>query len=172
MEFSVVTEYNYKRRVRFTDYYSTHRVILWVLIGIFALYGIYWIRDMILNGVWLYYNLFPLIYCLFFIILLVFSYFILPRIRLRKSDANNLTCTLTFNEDAFVMVTDSPLVQENSRISYEQIYKVAEGKEDMYIFLTKRNALIVDKSGFVQGDESKLKAFLSTKLDKKKIRFK
>ncbi len=171
MELSVVTEYNYKRRVRFTDYYFTHRIVLWVLIGIFAADGIYWIWDMILNGVWLYYNLFPLIYCLFFILLLVFSYFIFPRIKLRRSAANNLTCALTFHDDAFVMVTDSPLVQENSRISYEQIYKIAEGKEDMYIFLTKRNALIIDKSGFVQGDEHQLKDFLSTKLDKKKIKF-
>ena len=52
----------------------------------------------------------------------------------------------------------------DAKVSYLKVYKIIETKESYYIFLTREDAFIVSKLGFLKGNELDFTKFLKKKL--------
>ncbi len=57
----------------------------------------------------------------------------------------------------------------SSKLRYYKLYKVYENDDSFYLYLNKNNAFILEKNGFIIGDEKSFKSFIKNKV---KFRFK
>lgn len=79
-------------------------------------------------------------------ILYVFMYLILPRITVKKAKNLNTTIIYCFEEDCFKISASNDYAQETSTVKYSLISKVGRRDNDLYLFISKNQAYIVDLS--------------------------
>ena len=105
----------------------------------------------------------PLVLVIFIDAVSVYTYFIHPRVTVRKALALNTAVHFEFNDENYTVSAKSDKIDENSTSAYSTISKVTETKDFIYIFISKVQAFIVDKNGFTEGTPDGLIDFLVSK---------
>lgn len=107
--------------------------------------------------------------CLGLILLyLGYSYFILPYIQYRSlGNLKDAVNAFTFSDDGFMVVGKTPGNCGESEISYTMVEQVIESTKYFFIFHTKNQAFVVEKSTFSGGTPEELRDKLSVLLGKK-----
>lgn len=173
MEIVVNTIYTYERLVKFNNFYAKRRKGLWIIMGIFS--GLYLLMFLAEYVMFRYVNMDYLMYLLLFLLLTIFYLVMLvvvPRARLKKSKVLGGLTTFTFKDTHFESKHQSALISEVRNNSYELIYRIMEDNENIYLFVSRNQACILDKNGIENGTVESLKAFLRTKVEPKKIKLK
>lgn len=93
----------------------------------------------------------------------IFCYFVLPRFTINKEPGLNANILFEFYEDFFKISGTSKNGTESSESNYSSIIKIMESKQDVYLFISRQQAFILDKSGFTMGNPEELINFLKDK---------
>ena len=102
------------------------------------------------------------------ILLMVYMYFIFPYIQYRSlSKLKDAVNTYTFFDDNFKVVGKTPGNFGESEIAYTMVERVIESTKYFFIFHTKNQAFVVEKSTFSGGTPEELRDKLSVLLGKK-----
>ena len=87
----------------------------------------------------------------------------LPRLANKKSPSLNANIIFCFDEEEIKVFEETDTINGMATVKYAGIVKVTEDKKNVYLFISRSSAYIVDKNGFEQGTEQELKDFLLTK---------
>lgn len=99
----------------------------------------------------------------------LYYYFISPKLEIRKiREDDYVTNYYEFDETIIKIWTEYKGKKEQSKLFYQKIYKVCEGKNAFYIFVDKYNTLIITKSAITGGSVDDLRAHLSAKVTGRK----
>ncbi|MBR5280655.1 MAG: YcxB family protein [Clostridia bacterium] len=116
-------------------------------------------RLLILLGIWL---LMILLECL--------AFFIYPKIQFKAmAKLQNAENQYTFCDDVLKVVTVSDYLQGSEELQYSLFVKVYETSEFIFLFQTKTQVLIVDKSTIENGTEEELHEKLTASVQGKYI---
>lgn len=172
MQLEVSTVYDKKRLVRLSDYVHRSKTFLWWIMGIctFLVCGD-WIASLILQLDTSSLR-FPLTYIIVFDVLYLFLAFLLPRLTVKKAKNLDSEVTYCFTEENIQTTAKNRFVDENSIVRYDILTKIARNKSDLYLFVSRYQASIVDISGLSPDETAQLKAFLQTKVKPKKFKWK
>lgn len=77
-----------------------------------------------------------------------------------------------FSEDSMYVHSDSELHKTDSTMKYEVLFKVMETEERLFLFQTKAQAFVVDKSTIEGGSIEDLRKVIKDVLGKKYIKCK
>lgn len=72
--------------------------------------------------------------------------------------------TFVFYQDEFLLSSESPMFQGNSKMKYSAMHKVYETQNYMYLFLTSAQAYLLDKSKLASETVEELRARISRQL--------
>ncbi len=97
---------------------------------------------------------------------------ILPRVGLEKSLTYNAAVKFTFNEDNYTVESQLKNGTNSSTSDYFTIKKVENQKTDVYLFVNRRQAFVVDVSDFPPEKLWVFKDLLYRKVPAKKIKWK
>ena len=163
MVFSVNTVYNKERLLRYNDFVSIRKRFFWTLIIVCSvlIYSVF-IFDRVMH-----FDNAVILFCFFMTValdfIIVFSTFILPRITIKKSLSLNAQITSEFGEESFKITASTPLTSESMDVKYSALVKVMESDKDIYLFISRQKAYVLDKDGFTLGTPKGLVDFLVSK---------
>lgn len=107
---------------------------------------------------------FSFYFIIFFDAVYAFACFLLPIITIKKSKSNNITVNYIFGESTFFMSAQTVNGTEKAELPYANIIKALESKNDIYLYIGKNQAYIVDKSGFTEGTLDGFKGLIRAKV--------
>ena len=155
------------RLLRFSNYVGLHKIKLWlILLAVTALVTVPFILQFTGFGV----DAKVIIaFCLVLIVDIFYlvSYFVVPRYALNRSPLLGLTIVFTFLDSIFAMDALTKKGSDRSTFKYSELVKVRESKQDLYLYITKSQAFIVDKSGFSEEELAELKNYINSKIEGK-----
>ena len=156
-----------ERLLRFSNYVGLHKIKLWlILFAVTALVTVPFILQFTGFGV----DAKVIVaFCLVLIVDIFYlvSYFVVPRYALNKSPLLGLTIVFTFLDSIFAMDALTKKGSDRSTFKYSELVKVRESKQDLYLYITKSQAFIVDKSGFSEEELTELKNYINSKIEGK-----
>ena len=170
MPIEINTVYDKERILAFNDFIAKSKAGYWVFMGVCS------VIVLVCMGLCaaldaLNMNLILLTALMLFIdILYVFVYVAVPRITLKKNKNVGTCVKYTFRDDCFTIEAENPNVQESSTVKYAAIQRVRQGGGDIYLFMSKLQAYIVDTSALSEPELEALKALLKNNIDSKKIK--
>lgn len=140
-------------------------IIALALISIFVIF-----RDSLLDST---YSIVLITLLAFLTVMTSFSYFILPIISYRSmKKLAGIRVDFVFSEDSMYVHSDSELHKTDSTMKYEVLFKVMETEERLFLFQTKAQAFVVDKSTIEGGSIEDLRKVIKDVLGKKYIKCK
>lgn len=74
----------------------------------------------------------------------------------------------TFHDDKIVVEGVSETAKESIVINFDQITRIHESGRYLFMYVAKHNELLVDKSGFSEGDATKVKELLKLNIKRNK----
>ena len=163
MNFSVQTVYDRERLLRYQNFVALRKSVFWfVMIACTVLvticlainYALDLHSSTVRNEVLLIYFI-DLIY--------VFAYFVLPRFTINKNHSLNANLIFEFQESTFKVLVTTKNATDSSELNYSIISKVMESKQDVYLFISRRQSYVLDKSGFTIGNYEDFLKFLKEK---------
>ena len=164
MYFSNKTIYDKKRLVRFNDFCVLKKRVFWgfmiicsTLVLLTYVFSVIAIPDN--NDTITFLSIISLAYDA----IILMCYFVFPRISIKKSPAFNAETSFEFDEDGFKVCANTSNLKESTELKYSSLVKVMEGKQDIYLFISKRQGYIIDKSGFTAGNPEDFIIFLQSK---------
>ena len=171
MKITAKSKFNYKTIrdfIRTTSFYKTNPMKkLVIYCAIFAVLAVSILLEMYLLGPQTYLTV-MLIVALVVVLLELYIYFILPRIQYNAlGQMKGCTNEFTFTDDSIRLVSLDNGFSGESRIDYKVLNRTIETGKYFYIFQTKSQALIVDKSTIAGGTPEELRQKLQTVLGKK-----
>lgn len=111
---------------------------------------------------------FTLIWFGFMLLFNGYMFFVVPRIDFRRLGAmKNAKCEYVFSDNGMQITKRSEQYNGNSECAYGVIPKVLETSKYLYIFQTKNQASIVDKTTLSEGDMERLRNTLKEKISGK-----
>ena len=168
MKLTARTVNNKERLLRFSNYVGLHKMWLWIALFVATvLVTIPFVMMFTGAGVDAKVIIaFVLVLGLDFFY--VSSYFILPRATMKKSPLLGVTIVFTFLDSIFAMDALTKKGSDRSTFRYTDLVKIGENKDDLYLYITRSQAFIVDTSGFSNEETAELKAYIKSKIDSKK----
>ena len=113
--------------------------------------------------------------CLIMVLLLdilyPFAFFVLPRMQVKKNKMLNMRLEYTFDVDSFSLQAENQYTAESATVQYAAITKVSKNKSDLYLFLSSRQAYVVDLSALSPKQIDTLKDIMIAKIPQKKIKW-
>lgn len=173
MAINVTTVYTKENLIKFNDYIAKSRKVFWsigtvwtaILIITYVLFNFKWrIHEPFVNTITYVYIVLDLFY--------IYSYFIHPRLSVKKSKFLNSVIKYSFNEDSFQTEVESQEINETATVKYSVIKKIVKQKEHVYLLVSRVQGHIVDVSDLDEEQLSQLKALLKTKVPAKKFKWK
>ena len=153
--FSFYKGKNYKTRRRI--YFFLWPVLMLLLLGLIVFDVV---TDTVGEMRWTVVPLF--FFCLF---VWVGMSYLLPSILFNRSKKLlGIENTFVFYEDEFLMSSESPLFQGNSRMKYSAMHKVYETENYIYLFLTSVQAYLLDKGKIAGETVEELRGLISRQL--------
>lgn len=76
----------------------------------------------------------------------------------------DFTCEYMFGADGIEAKSSRPEVNTNANYHYNAIVKAYEFRDAFYLYIDKRQAILVNKNGFTQGNAEELRAVLKEKI--------
>ncbi|MBE6649250.1 MAG: YcxB family protein [Ruminococcaceae bacterium] len=102
----------------------------------------------------------------------LFIEIILPRVSLKKSPVLNASVNFTFNEEDYCVESQIKDGTTSTKCNYSTIKKVENRKTDVYLFVNRRQAYVVDVSSFSNEKLWIFKDLLYRKIPAQKIKWK
>ena len=166
MEILNTTHYDKKRLLKFNSFTVSRNIGIWIIISIatalvsacYVLQFLFLERSTAIS--------FSFFFIIFFDVLYVLMAFVFPAISIKKSKSNNITIHYVFKDNTFFMSAETPIGTEKAELPYGNIIKASEAEDDIYLYIAKNQAYIVDKSGF---PDNNLTAFKNLICEKVKI---
>lgn len=172
MPINVSTVYDRERILRLKNYFARSKFVFWIVMGIasllvFASFTLLAILDALSFQIWA-----CLISVIFIDILYLFSYLVLPRIALNKNKSLNVKITYSFDTDSFQLNAVNEHMNENMTAKYTMLIKVVKENTDLYMFISNRQAYVVDLSGLSEEQCDALKETMEKHIRPNKIKWK
>lgn len=168
----ITTVYTRERLLRFNSYVARSKTALWWIIGICTL-------IVIACTAWLHYwgladseSDRHLLYILLLDGLFLFLYLVLPRFTVKKQRSLNATVTYTFEQEQFRLAASGPLAEETATIRYGALRSIAKNKTELYLFVSRAQAYVVDLSALSEQELAGLKALLEGTVKPRKFKWK
>lgn len=115
-------------------------------------------------------------FCCFMIavmdIVLLFSAFVAPRLKVNKSNALDATLNYTFKDVEVAVNVDSKDITDSATIKYSAFVKVGKNGDDVYLFISNRQWYTVDLSSLTDLEVLALKSLVTSHLPPKKVKWK
>ncbi|MDL2292184.1 YcxB family protein [Acholeplasma sp. OttesenSCG-928-E16] len=73
-----------------------------------------------------------------------------------------------FNEEGFSVTSSTKGNKSTTNYDYDKIVNIKKDQNNIYLFITKKSAFIIDNQGFTNGNKEELLALLSSKVEIKK----
>ncbi len=99
-------------------------------------------------------------------------FFLIARLEASRSRSLNSTVNYTFAPEGFSEETVNDNYKESSEVKYSALVKVVKNKNDLYLFIARNMAHIVDLSELSEDEVLALKAFVTADLPQGKIKWK
>ena len=172
MPINVSTVYDRERILRLNNYFARSKFVFWIVMGIASLlvmasFTLLAILDALSFQIWA-----CLISVIFIDILYLFSYLVLPRIALNKNKSLNVKITYSFDTDSFQLNAVNEHMNENMTAKYTMLIKVVKENTDLYMFISNRQAYVVDLSGLSEEQIEILKETMEKHIRPNKIKWK
>ena len=171
MPITVSTVYTKERLIRLQHFTAANNPVFWTIMIFCTLLVIgcrVWLASLSLSGddMDLY-----LLYILVMDVVLLFLYFVLPYLTVKKEKSLDAKLTYTFEESQFHIEASSALISEALTSQYTAIYRVARNKTDLYLYCNRTTAFIVDLSALSEEQLALLQQTLKAAIPAKKIRW-
>lgn len=172
MELKISTVYTKQRLVRFNDYFWAQRK------GFFATFVV---CTLLVWGCTIFLSIFDALsdtirLCCGMVtvldITLIFSAFVLPRLTVKKSPAIDAMMEYCFNEEDINISSETKTEKGSVTYKYAAIVKVGKRNDDLYLFISARQAYIVDVSNLSEIELLALKALVTSHLPARKVKWK
>ena len=164
MEFSAATVYTYERLYGFNLFVAKKKLWFWILLAISTLTCIMAFSMSLIAGNVGFIEIFLIASVIFVDVISVITYFVIPRSAIKNSPALNSTVIFEFYHDCLKICAETKLGKEASELLYSSIVKYDESKGDIYLFISKNQAFIVDKAAVSEGAAEKLTEFLKLRI--------
>lgn len=171
MPITVSTVYTRERLIRMQHFTAANKPVFWTIMILCTLLVIgcrVWLASLSLPGDDMDLYLF---YILVMDAVMLFLYLVLPYLTIKKNKSLDATLTYTFEEEQFHIEASSALVTESLTSQYAAIYRVARNKTDLYLYINRLSAYIVDLSALSQEQLALLQQTLKAAIPAKKIRW-
>ena len=172
MELKISTVYTKQRLVRFNDYFWAQRK------GFFATFVV---CTLLVWGCAIFLSIFDALsdtirLCCGMVtvldITLLFSAFLIPRLTVKKSPTINAVMGYSFNEEEMKITAETNTENASVTLKYAAIVKVGKKNDDLYLFISARQAYIVDVSALSEIELLALKALVTSHLSARKVKWK
>ena len=163
MYFSNKTIYDRKRLIRFSDFCVLKKKFLWVAMIICSAVVLITELPSLITDPHDTFSKIYLIVVLALFILLLFLLFIAPRIGIKKSPAYEAQHSYEFEDEVFKIDSTLKNGKDSLELKYSSLVKVMESRDDVYLFISNRQAYVLDKSGFTAGNPEDFVIFIQSK---------
>ena len=157
MDITVTTCYDYKQLLRFQYFHLLQRKAMWFFIAICdALLIWLFISAYILYGFCpeVYFDLAMLLTVGLGVPVISWG---IPRLKTKKAASLDAVCYYSFGAEGFYLKSESEKFKEDAFIKYRSLCRVYESKKCYYVYISKMQAYILDKSGFTEGSPEDLR---------------
>ena len=152
-----------KRIARLFRHFWSKRIAIWILLGIATAVSLLSIVITVFGEEFEAQKLIsPIIIITFDALIPLYCFGITP-LTAKRSPLMDSVYTLEFGEENIKTNIASSSMNSTGELEYSMIIKVDENKTDMYLYITKNQAYIVDKAKLEGGTAEELKAFLKDK---------
>lgn len=169
MPFTITTVYTKERLLRFQRHVAASKWIMWILLGVCTLIVLGSTALLAL----LHAVTFEIIVCCTVCVLLdliyLAAYVILPPFLVKRAKNLNTSLTYVFKEDCFEVDASNAYIQEHATVQYSMISRVRTVADEMYLFISRRQAYVVDISALTAAQGILLRTVLTDVLGKKKV---
>lgn len=172
MKIESTTVYTKKRLLRFSDYNASSRTLFWCAVVLINLCVFFSVLHSALTFTVSSMDVFMTVYIVLMDILLPCLYFLLPRVTVKKAKNMNADVNYAFEDEGLSLNVKTEQISESSSVKYAALYKVAENKQDLYLYMARNKGFIVDISAFTAEQKASLKAALVNSLGEKKVKWK
>ena len=160
MEFSAATVYTYERLYGFNIFVAKKKLWFWILLAVSTLMcGMAFALSLSMGDVGLF-EIFLVALIVLIDVVSIITYFVIPRSSIKKSPALNSTVNFEFYHDNLKISAETRFGKEVSELRYSAIVKYAERVNDIYLFISKNQAFIIDEASLSGATVEELKEFL------------
>ncbi len=171
MPINLKTVYTKERLLRFNDYLVRSKKFFWgfmILTSLLMLaMSVFALRIAAMN--W------EMIICLCTVLAIdlisVFGYLILPRITVGKQKNLDIEIEYSVGDDGIEIKAANEYGDEHSNVRYSALNRVRVNREDLYLFVGRYQAFILDLSRLSGAERLALRTLLMAKLPEKKIKW-
>lgn len=171
MEIKVSTVYTKDRLVRFNRFYAAQKKFFWILLAVCTAIIIFDIVLLALLDALTETIIFSAFMVFIVDVMSVITSFVLPNATVKKSPSIDAKLEYSFTEDSFVVSAEAKNMSDSVTIKYPALVSVAK-KEDVYLFISKRQCYIVDISSLTDLEILALKSLVTSHLSPKKVKWK
>lgn len=171
MEIKITTVQDKKRLIRFSDYVAktkkSYLIVYAVLtLMIFILDAYLYLKDA------LRFELIAMtVLAVVIDLLLVVAFWILPRLTVRKAPNCGAVLNYAFREDSVDFTAEAPMMKNSGSLKYPAIVKVCYNAPDIYLFISSRQAYIVDTAELSETELYALRGLVTSHLPPRKVKW-
>lgn len=161
---TIINTSNITKKLYMRYYWFGNRKTLPYLAVFFAILEVFnlQINDQGQNQLSSGFSLYTVILIIIFVLLCIALFCYVPlRIYEKVKDRAN---EYAFNQETIEVENHRPMVNTHVSYRYAGLMKAYERKDAFYLFIDKRQAFLVSKSGFTQGSEDELRVLLINQL--------
>lgn len=171
MDIKSTTVYTRERLIRFSDYFARMKMTGWIIYAVLTAIIIAGDVFLFLHGALTEQMIFLTALAILIDLLMVFMFVILPRLTVKKTNSYEARLNYSFSEEEVHLESEGKLFRDSTSFKYGAIEKAAAYKDDLYLFISKRQAYIVDLSAMSADDVSELRSLLAMKIPANKIKW-
>ena len=171
MDIKNMTVYTKERLIRFSDYFARTKLPMWIIYAVLTLFIIAGDVFLLSQGALTDHMILLSAIALMIDLMMVFLFVVMPRLTVNKTNTINACLNYSFGEEEVALESEGKLFRDSSSFKYQAIVKVGKYKDDVYLFISKRQAYIVDLSSMSEDDVLALKARLTLKVSPDKIKW-
>ena len=163
MEFSASALYSAERLLKFNKFVAFGKKWVWILMSLATLICI---GAFVLTWVFFGFDYTGLVCAVAIVALDVFYlvvYFVLPKSTVKKSPSLDATVNFEFYHDHFKATAETKTGHESAEHRYALIIKAKENNGDLYLYIAKQQAYILDITTIEPSNYENFKLFLKNR---------
>ena len=172
MEIKVTTVHNKKRMIKYSDYFAGMRKPFLIFDLICTVVLLACDVFLIMLSALTFELILMTALVIFVDLLMVASFWVIPRIAIKKSHNTDAVLSYVFCDDGADFTAESMMIKESGSFKYPAIIKVCKNDTDVYLFISKRQAYIVDISELSEIETLAFKALVTAHLPARKVKWK
>ncbi len=172
MEIKITTVHDKKRLIRFSDYFAKMRKPYFIVYALLTLWIFILDTYLYLNNALSFELISMAVLVVIIDIMLVAAFWIIPRITISKAHNRDAVLSYVFREDGADFTAESTMMKESGSFKYPAIIKVCRNDPDIYLFISKRQAYIVDTTELSDTELYALRGLVTSHLTPKKVKWK